>query len=1278
MRPLLLCTARRWGWLPCVAVVSIVLLSSFAVPAAARGSGSFSAKALPPAATATVSTGPSLATIEASGFAPVRDSVSDAVLPGSTPGPRAPTGSLEVVVSFSHANQSRLSLELAAISDPNSSSYHRYLSRSAFDAAFGAPLPTYREAVTYFASFGVSDLTTYPDRGSISFVTSPAVADQVFGTTVASFDDHGRSYLAPTAPLRLPRTIAPAVAEVLGLGTGSALTAEPGTWGEASSAGSHGPEEARVGATTFVAPPTDHGVQLEYGPDLQVAYDEESLFAADGYPTNASIAFLTAGGGYATGPPISTPCATLVSPMALGGWDPADVSSYFNATLPAGEPDPSIVPVPIGGAPPSNCSASWDTTGVVAANTVDLEMIGSTAPGATIYGIYTPQPGIPELDSAFSQALTYAGLNVVVTPWGFNDTNNSGWYSDLEEAQAVGVTVLAASGNSGGDPESPAWVGSDAEFPSSAASLGPVTSIGVVAVGGTTLTLNRSTLQIASEIAWNVSARDLSFGWGSSGGLSLVFPEPFWQKNTSANSVIGGKDRGVPDIAALANNTVATVSIDGDRLNALNASGTNATSSASVNQTFFRANGTGIAASLVAGLFAEVDHVLICAHDPALGFPDPLIYYVANLEYGALPNGTVHYSTPTSPDYVSPLPSLPFHDVTQGRNAVDSAATGYDLVTGWGSLDAYNYTMYLLDPAQLPSYGLLSAVQDRIHLTGLHVNTTFPNGTVEFAGFSVQQNLFLANSFGAPIYWVQNVVYVAYESPGKWAINFTGWVFYPSWPLYPTLSVVETDYPAESHADTIPFTLNLTTYLTASPSPLHTVVGFSFGSGVSPIAMDVPGAKFILGGYDHTYSWQGVNYTDGPRAPNGSARGFLAPQFGMYGWPSTTGFGNFSAGTYGTVASYIEPFGSTAFQPAQDFPVTLGNTQTAEQAVNLVFTSTSPYQTAISYQKGSMSQGIATTEPYRYAVTFHQTGVPATATWYVNVSNGASASAPGSSGSLVVPLANGTFEWLTSLSAPNYTASPPDGPLTIAGKGAAVNLTFTPSANTVTFSASGPEFPFDWSVIIQGGPTLSGSGLTLSTSLSFAKYSYRVTCTNVSWEATHRTGTFTIGTTALKIAVTFGLVTYGVEVVPSASVSEINTARQNNGGRFNWTVTVAGIVKRGTADTAFTYDLPNGTYSFSISGLDPGYRASPSNGTFTVSGTPKHPEFPIVIQIIGPAGPWGPFGLGYVGYALVAAMAAAALLAFVVWRRRRRVPPPEPAKKPPRERRRREIPPDSI
>jgi subtilase family serine protease len=122
----------------------------------------------------------------------------------------AVTGNLEVLVTFSRSNESRLPAELSAISDPGSSSYQKYLSRSTFDAWFGAPVPTYRAAVTYFDSFGVSDLATYPDRGSISFVTTPSVADRVFGTSIAGFEAHGHRYVAPTTPIHLPRSIASA------------------------------------------------------------------------------------------------------------------------------------------------------------------------------------------------------------------------------------------------------------------------------------------------------------------------------------------------------------------------------------------------------------------------------------------------------------------------------------------------------------------------------------------------------------------------------------------------------------------------------------------------------------------------------------------------------------------------------------------------------------------------------------------------------------------------------------------------------------------------------------------------------------------------------------------------------------------------------------------------------------------------------------------------------------------------------------------------------------
>ncbi|EQD67329.1 kumamolisin, partial [mine drainage metagenome] len=178
--------------------------------------------------------------------------------------------------------------------------------------------------------------------------------------------------------------------------------------------------------------------------------------------------------------------------------------------------------------------------------------------------------------------------------------------------------------------------------------------------------------------------------------------------------------RATPDIAAVANNTLITISINGHRYDA-----TNATTGGVYDSTW----GTSIASPLTAGIIAEIDHVLATQGDAPLGFLNPDLYTLANEEYAALA------STPTTGfsltgSYNSSLPVLPLMDVTQGQNHRYLAGFGYDLVTGWGSIDAYNYTVFFLTNTSSAPYGRLSGVSDVFTLQDLAVTSYFSNGSV--------------------------------------------------------------------------------------------------------------------------------------------------------------------------------------------------------------------------------------------------------------------------------------------------------------------------------------------------------------------------------------------------------------------------------------------------------------------------------------------------------------------------------------------------------------------
>jgi subtilase family serine protease len=166
----------------------------------------------------------------------------------------------------------------------------------------------------------------------------------------------------------------------------------------------------------------------------------------------------------------------------------------------------------------------------------------------------------------------------------------------------------------------------------------PASSPYMVAVGGTALTVGTSGAW-AQEVAWT----------GSGGGISTIFAQPSWQ-----TGVAGAVNRGrnIPDVA-----------MDADPY-----SGIAFYFTASWNTQYNPIGGTSLSSPLFGAAVTEIDQV-------------------KNGRTG-LTAGTL-YDTLASKGYGSGA-SAYFHDIVQGSNGVFYAGSGYDLVTGIGSIDAWN------------------------------------------------------------------------------------------------------------------------------------------------------------------------------------------------------------------------------------------------------------------------------------------------------------------------------------------------------------------------------------------------------------------------------------------------------------------------------------------------------------------------------------------------------------------------------------------------------------
>ncbi len=633
----------------------------------------------------------------------IPDHVAGVVNNGHSLGPAKAGTQLSVVLSLPYSNQAQLNYFLAAVQDPSSPLYHHYLTQSQFVQDFSPSAMEYYHYVQYFMSQGFH-VKTYGDMVSLVLSGTVAQYQATFHMSMSNFVTvHGTRYIAPSSQLMLPVFYGP-ISSIVGLNTRYTAHISPLFQGSGSS-------------------------QTLYGADFQNAYQLSKLYQKYGFPTNETIATILWSG-------------TSSSGSAVAPYVPSDITYYFQHNLPSSDPQPIVYGYPIAGAPAPGPSAANDNSQADYESTLDLEMAGSTAPGAHVVEVYGPSATQACLDQAFAAVLNpsyntsvNSALSHVVAisnSWGGTDANDSTWMQYEQEAAARGITVLASSGdngNSGGNvaPSFPATM-----------SYG---TFGTLAVGGactvlsgTASTDGSGTTGISSQSVWYNTP---SAGDGSQGGVSSVFAEPSWQAGSSdANSVITGASsttgvssgRGTPDVAADGANMEIYITYSG---------------SSSYQELW----GTSVASPLTAGIVAVMDHSLGTPE----GFMNPLVYKFGQEQVSGTFSGA---------------PALYF--ISNGSNAVFSANNGYSLAVGWGSINAYNFVQAQLGTATPPPTDYAVTFTESGLASGTSWSVTFNGNTQSSTGTSTSFSV----PDGSYSYTVGTVSgYTASPSSGTVSVN---------------------------------------------------------------------------------------------------------------------------------------------------------------------------------------------------------------------------------------------------------------------------------------------------------------------------------------------------------------------------------------------------------------------------------------------------------------------------------------------------------------------------
>ncbi|MCI4331840.1 MAG: hypothetical protein L3K19_08380 [Thermoplasmata archaeon] len=603
--------------------------------------------------------------------------------PGESP-PLSLVVSVDVNLPIQHP--AALGEFVQSVSDPFSPDYAQFLSTAQFTERFAPPLADQLMVAGYLESKGLNVVSLAPNHLSLTVRGTLAQLETAFHVTFAMYSEGPLTFWAATSSPAVPANVAPWIYGVTG------LTDHPSNV-----------HLQAVGPATSV-PGTglqDYPDQMHYEFQLNQLYNATGDKSAGVVPT------------YAKG--VTIVQALWSASTKSCGYSVSDIGNFFNNSTgyPGGLPKPVMQPhfsIPgyAAGAPASgNCSTSGlnvSNTGTqeVASPTIELtldqEYSGTDAPGANLAPTWVNGTGPAATNGELVGLINWVtggnvpGLNVLTQSFGGGESPNTtgSFQSILEQdyvaAAATGVTVLASSGDNNG-ALGPAGAGGALCGPGPADEGVPGidypgSSPNVLSVGGTANAgLGNSILGGQSVWNWCPSTNGGLSG-GSTGGVSLAFPEAWYQK---PSPIVAAAMRNAITITVTGNGSTSSPLGVNDGTVYSNSSARPAPDLAgpAANNTIYFAQqwlsgygGTSFSSPAVAGMLGSI----IAFDGHPLGPFGPALYGLESKWLGgklALP---------------------PTYFVQNYSNAFFNGATDYNTSAGWGVPLAYNIALDLGKP----------------------------------------------------------------------------------------------------------------------------------------------------------------------------------------------------------------------------------------------------------------------------------------------------------------------------------------------------------------------------------------------------------------------------------------------------------------------------------------------------------------------------------------------------------------------------------------------------
>jgi subtilase family serine protease len=575
-----------------------------------------------------------------------------------------------------------------AVSDPSSRLYGHYVTPARFRARYSPSTAAVAAVRAWLASKGFTVTGVPANRLYVAATGTVAQAEAAFAVKMNVYTVQGASLRAPAGAPTIPASLAGVVTGIVGLAQHAMkpLIIAPPPPGFRNGQ----PWSLYWGQTVATDKPTAYGVAQPYAVE---GYTPAQLRGA--YGTASAIARGNDGSGVTVAVIDAFAAPTIVYDVNRFSTDngvPAFRRGQFRQIW-----APGLVAEP----------ATGDEQGWYGEETLDIEAVHSMAPGARVvfYAAYSDQDS--DMDAALNWVVDHHVAQIVSNSYG--DLGEAGLPADqiaaeraiFIQAACEGIGLYFSSGDNGDEVDTLGTRQTD----------NPASSPWVTAVGGTSLGVGANNTYLF-ETGWGTSKSVLSgdgtsaspFAWdptppgtwiyGSGGGTSQLFAEPWYQRHVVPRSLSGyysttSPGRVVPDVA-----------MDGDPTTGMLVGETQTWSDGSVSYDTYRVGGTSVSCPLFAGVMALADQRARFAH----GFVNPLLYALARSNaYRDIvsPAGTM---AAVRSDYANGedasggmIYSLRTLDQTESLQTTP----GYDDVTGMGSPNGIAFLRALSWPGWL-------------------------------------------------------------------------------------------------------------------------------------------------------------------------------------------------------------------------------------------------------------------------------------------------------------------------------------------------------------------------------------------------------------------------------------------------------------------------------------------------------------------------------------------------------------------------------------------------